>query len=276
MLSSFCAASLAHQWQLWSQQVAAQVRAAYRDEMGNMFSESQAIQHTVLFKFPGLEAGSEAARARATVALLQCVVLFNELPGISAQFTAHGTATLAKHECLKALDWPDKTEGYTHCLLIVADDEASLKNYLHHDHHLKAWMTAVGPLLKGIVVFDSRLKVQLNPTQYEQLHPVLFRLKESVDAGELQLHVEKFNKLDGIRASLEPFLGAQFLESVEWPDKCEGFTWCLTVLTRDTRALKSYLHSAEHAAWAASVGPHVDAARGSPLLVFDVPLRVRR
>ena len=85
-------------------------------------------------------------------------------------------------------------------------------------------MAVVKPWIKGIVVFDSRLKVPLDPSVHAQLHPVLFRLKDTVNAGELQLHVEKFNGLDGISASLEPFLGQKFLDLVSWPDKSEAST----------------------------------------------------
>ena len=42
-------------WQQWSQQVAASIRAAYRDETGQINPASMAIQHTVLFKFPELK-----------------------------------------------------------------------------------------------------------------------------------------------------------------------------------------------------------------------------
>jgi len=254
-------------WQDWSQQVAAQIRAAYRDETGQINPASMAIQHTVLFKFPDLKDDAP----------LQAVVeQFNALDGITVQFTAHGTATQSKADALTTLNWPDKTDGYTHCLFVVAEDPEALKTYLHSDAHLKDWMAVVKPWIKGIVVFDSRLKVPLDPSIHQQLHPVLFRLKDSVNAGELQLHVEKFNGLDGISASLEPFLGQKFLDLVSWPDKSEGFNWCLTVLARDAAALKNYLHSSEHKAWAASAGPHVDASRGPPLLVFDVPLRLKR
>ena len=78
-------------WQDWSQQVAAQIRAAYRDETGQINPASMAIQHTVLFKFPELK--DEAP--------LQAVVeQFNALEGINVQFTAHGTATQSKADAL--------------------------------------------------------------------------------------------------------------------------------------------------------------------------------
>ena len=54
-------------WQDWSQQVAACVRAAYRDATGQINPASMAIQHTVLFKFPELKDDAP----------LQAVVRFN-------------------------------------------------------------------------------------------------------------------------------------------------------------------------------------------------------
>ena len=84
--------------------------------------------------------------------------------------------------------------------------------------------------------------------------------------------VAKFNEIDGITASIEPFLGAEFLKSVEWPDKAGGFTWCLTVVAKDQAALKTYLHSEAHKDWVPIVKPHFDATNGGPTLVFDTPL----
>ena len=109
-------------WQDWSQQVAASVRAAYRDETGQINPASMAIQHTVLFKFPELKDDAP----------LQAVVeQFNALEGIKVQFTAHGTATQNKADALTTLNWPDKTDGYTHCLFVVAEDpEASKLIYI--------------------------------------------------------------------------------------------------------------------------------------------------
>ena len=91
-------------WQDWSQQVAACVRAAYRDATGQINPASMAIQHTVLFKFPELKDDAP----------LQAVVeQFNALEGIKVQFTAHGTATQSKAAALETLNWPDKTAGFT-------------------------------------------------------------------------------------------------------------------------------------------------------------------
>ena len=86
--------------------------------------------------------------------------------------------------------------------------------------------------------------------------------------------VAEFNKIDGIAASVEPFLGADFLASVDWPDKAGGFSWCLTVVARDTAALKTYLHSDAHKAWVPIVKPHMDMSAGPPSLIFDAPLRL--
>ena len=112
------------------------------------------IQHTVLFKFPSIEGTVPAG-------LAEIVQKFGTLPGIVADFFPHGAGiggAESKASFLQAVAWPDKTEGYTHCLLIVASDEASLKAYLHGDYHQKLWFPAVGPLLKGIIVFDNVLE----------------------------------------------------------------------------------------------------------------------
>lgn len=243
--------------------------------MGNLFGSGGGgggkIQHTVLFKFPELARGSDGEKTLDGI-----VAQFNALPGIAAGFSRHGSATLDKAAFLESVDWPDKTDGYTHCLLVVADDAAALKGYLHSDAHLKAWMGAVKPYIKGIVVFDSKLAVDLDPAAADLVHPVLFRLKASADGAAMRAHVaEKFNAIDGVAASVEPFLGAAFLESVDWPDKAGGFTWCLTVTARDAAALKTYLHSEAHAAWVPVVKDHMDATLGPPTLVFDAPLTVK-
>lgn len=134
-------------------------------------------------------------------------------------------------------------------------------------------MAGVKPYIKGIIVFDSLLALDLDSAASELVHPVLFKLKDSVDKAAMAAVVAKFNEIDGVAASLEPFLGADFLESVEWPDKAGGFTYCLTVVAKDTAALKTYLHSKPHKEeWVPIVGPHFDASEGTPIVVFDTPL----
>lgn len=239
--------------------------------MGNMLfgGGDNKIQHTVLFKFPELARGSEGEKALDAI-----VAQFDGLPGIAASFFSHGSATLEKAAQLATLEWPDRTDGYTHCLLVIADDAPALKRYLHSDFHLTAWMAGVKPWIKGIVVFDSILTLDLDASKAELLHPCLFRLKPSADAAAMIAQVAEFNKIDGIAASVEPFLGADFLASVDWPDKAGGFSWCLTVVARDTAALKTYLHSDAHKAWVPIVKPHMDMSAGPPSLIFDAPLRL--
>ena len=243
--------------------------------MGNMFGGGYAvggkIQHTVFFKFPEVARGGDAEAAMAAV-----VAKFDALPGVSASFASHGTKTLEKAAQLAALDWPDKTDGFTHCLLVVADDVASLKAYLHSDLHLKDWMAAVKPHIKGIVVSDSKLALDLDPSTAELLHPVLFKLADTVDEAAMAAVVDKFNAIDGIAASVEKFLGNDFLKAVDWPDKAGGYTYCLTVAARDSASLKAYLHSDAHIKeWVPAIAPHFNAAEGTtPLLVFDVPLEL--
>ena len=113
------------------------------------------IQHTVLFKFPAIE-------GIVPPELAEIVAKFGTLSGIVADFFPHGAGAAPgatnKASFLEAVSWPDKTEGYTHCLLILASDAAALKAYLHGDFHQKLWFPAVGPYLKGIVVFDNVLE----------------------------------------------------------------------------------------------------------------------
>ena len=75
--------------------------------------------------------------------LYDVVEKFNSLPGISAQFWAYGVGvermltgegpTASKEQFMAEVEWPDKTDGYTHCLLVVASDTTTLKTYLHSD-----------------------------------------------------------------------------------------------------------------------------------------------
>lgn len=112
---------------------------------------SSMIQHTVFFKFPSI-----ANEVPAEVS--DIVSKFNALPGIVAQICPHGVGIegcTSKADFLGSVEWPDKTDDYTHCLLIIATDSASLKHYLHSPEHLQEWMAAVKPYVQGIVVFDN-------------------------------------------------------------------------------------------------------------------------
>ena len=102
------------------------------------------VHHTVLFKFPSIATDVPAP-------LADVVSAFNALPGIDAHFAPHGAGigvAVDKASFLESVSWPDKTEGYTHCLLVMAQDTASLKAYLHSDEHLKQWMPAVKPYIE--------------------------------------------------------------------------------------------------------------------------------
>ena len=147
-------------------------------------AQAMTIQHTVLFKLPTLPSEVEAQ-------LQAVVVRFNELPGIKDRTTcAEGTtsrqrpppprccaqasfratglprgdgSSLSLQETTEALAWPDKTDGYTHCLLVLAADVPSLKAYLHSDLHLKEWIGHMKPAgaTGPPIVFDSPLALAL-------------------------------------------------------------------------------------------------------------------
>ena len=36
---------------------------------------------------------------------------------------------MSKAEFMEKVDWPDKTDGYTHCLIVLANGTAALKGY---------------------------------------------------------------------------------------------------------------------------------------------------
>jgi hypothetical protein len=113
------------------------------------------IQHTVFFKFPSI--ASEVPNELSEIVSNQ----FNSLPGIYAQLFPHGVGieeSSCKEEFLELVSWPDKTDGYTHCLLVIASDAKALKSYLHSDEHLKQWMPAVKPYIQGIIVFDNMME----------------------------------------------------------------------------------------------------------------------
>ena len=117
---------------------------------------SQQIQHTVLFKLPGLTDAAQMAKCQ------DLVTQFNSLAGIKASFAATGVpdgagGVLSLEATVAALDWPDKTTGYTHCLLVISADVPSLKVYLHSELH-KQWAALVTPFADGPpLVFDSPL-----------------------------------------------------------------------------------------------------------------------
>lgn len=118
------------------------------------------IQHTVLFRLPGLTSADQMATCQ------HLVTQFNDLAGIKASFAATGVPdgagrVLSLEETVAALDWPDKTTGYSHCLLVIAADVPSLKAYLHSELHSQ-WAALVKPCADGPpLVFDSPLALSV-------------------------------------------------------------------------------------------------------------------
>ena len=106
------------------------------------------------------------------------------------------------------MSWPDKTEGYTHCLLVVAGDQAALKGYLHSDEHLKEWMPAVKPYFEGIIDFDTVLEPALVSALSATAIPHTVFFKFPSIAGEVPVAlaevVARFNALPGIAAQFAP------------------------------------------------------------------------
>ena len=85
-----------------------------------------AILHMVLFKFPSIE-GAVPQELAAVIAK------FNELSGISAQFYPYGVGVeglATKAAFLEAVAWPDKADGYTHCLIVLATGAPALMTSL--------------------------------------------------------------------------------------------------------------------------------------------------
>lgn len=96
-------------------------------------------------------------------------------------------------------------------------------------------MAAVKPYGKGIIVFDSELVIELSAGKLLQIGMV--KLLAPVCVEDV---MDVLNDLPGIKASFMPHLGAEFLESVNWPDKAAGFTHIITVVADDFAALRNY------------------------------------
>ena len=78
---------------------------------------AQKIHHFVIFKLPELTDHSYTFQMMAAT-----VAKFNDLPGMQVAFTAAGAPGMNLAQTLEVLEWPDKTAGFTHCLLCIADD----------------------------------------------------------------------------------------------------------------------------------------------------------
>ena len=82
-------------WQDWSQQVAASIRAAYRDETGQINPASMAIQHTVLFKFPELKDDAPLQAVVEQFNALEAVWKSTSATGCTQSFLGADAAVLA-------------------------------------------------------------------------------------------------------------------------------------------------------------------------------------
>ena len=113
------------------------------------------IQHVVLFKL--------AVSAEYEPEMQATIAKFCDLPGIQASFRAAGAPGLSLAQTCEALSWRDKTDGFTHCLLVVASDVPSLKSYLHSPLHLSEWIGHMKPAGAAgpPIVFDSPLALAL-------------------------------------------------------------------------------------------------------------------
>lgn len=235
------------------------------------------ILHTVYFKFRDSDSSFESQLQE----MLETG--FNSLPGIKASIAPHGGHSgVGKTELLNLLEWPDKTYGYTHCELLVADDTAALKAYLHSDAHLKVWIPAIKESLESILVFDNPLLLPHPfsvPTPSNAiLHTVFFKLPKidaSKTAALARLCNEQFNALPGITATFAVHGDhggvekAMLLNELDWADKTQGFTHCELLIADDVTALKAYLHSDAHLkVWIPAIRDDLE-----DIIVFDSPLK---
>lgn len=230
------------------------------------------IQHTVFFLLPTLPSDTETA-------MQLTVKSFNELPGIKAGFRAAGSPELPSNaETLSALDLEDLSQGFTHCMLVIADDISSLRGYLHSDLHLKEWIGHMKPAgAKGPpLVFDSPLALSVPDIGSKIQHTALYKLSGlpgDIEAA-MQAIVVKFNGLPGIKASFREAGSPEIpslvdtLAALDWPDKTAGFTHILLVIADDISSLKGYLHGDLGTEWSELVGSHWSE---KPLM-FNCPL----
>jgi hypothetical protein len=232
--------------------------------------EKKRILHTVLFRLPDV---SEEVYAK----MQETIARLGGLEGIAVSFRPAGAPGLSLADTLAALEWPDKTEGYTHCMNLIADDIPSLKAYLHSSLHKEEWVGHMKPAgSQGPpLVFDSELALSAMAGKIQ--HVVLFKLPEL--PGEvyerMQETVGRFNEMAGMTASFRPagapgMSFAETLAALEWPDKANGYTHCLHVIADDMASLKAYFHSALHKEeWVGHMKP---AGATGPPLVFDTEL----
>ena len=112
---------------------------------------NNALLRIVFFKLPSVDA-TETEQ-------LACLIEkeFNTLPGITASFAACGADNLDKNQLLEALNWPDKSDDYTHCKLLIANSLDNLKSYSHSDALHKVWIPTIEKKAEDYLIFDTPL-----------------------------------------------------------------------------------------------------------------------
>mmetsp|Transcript_28756 Transcript_28756/g.66997 ORF Transcript_28756/g.66997 Transcript_28756/m.66997 type:complete len:308 (+) Transcript_28756:84-1007(+) len=98
-------------------------------------------------------------------AFLKAVAEFNKCSGISACLRPAGNGLLLKEDLLKEVEWQDSSQGFTHCLTVLAESPQHLKDLMQGEAYGR-WMMTEMPHLKqdGVppaVIFFLPLKVSV-------------------------------------------------------------------------------------------------------------------
>jgi len=86
------------------------------------------IQHTVFYKLEDWDGERQAKMQEVCDGI-------SKLEGVSASFAAGGCGGQSIDETCAALDWPNKTGGFTHVLTVVANDPGCLLSFFQSDGH---------------------------------------------------------------------------------------------------------------------------------------------
>jgi len=244
------------------------------------------VQHVVLLKMPGVREDSDVRAAFGKV----CEDI-KALPGVGgASFHAFGSLTLDKRGLLAELGKPDISLGFTHCLLMVTDDLAALKDYLHGPVQTEQLRPLIGSSLGGDhpVVAVTDLEVGFDFVHEGKADPileiVLLRFQVHVTPASkvyesFQQAVQNFSKSrPGIQASLR-LLGHgdltkdELIQEIDWQDRANDTTHVLTVAADSVVDLKELMASDEYAAWIQTESPHLVNDGKPSAVVFFVPLQ---
>lgn len=120
----------------------------------------EAIMQVVMLRFQ-----AHVTKDSAVYRSFQGVVAeFSKHPGVRACLRHAGYGDLTAEGLYKAMDWPDRRMGHTHCLLITAESLAQLKSLLASEIYSK-WMNIERPHLINdglppVVIFHAPLEVE--------------------------------------------------------------------------------------------------------------------